>query len=165
MSKNTSNIFESLYRQYYQMIAQMCLGFAKGDFDEANDLSQEVLIHIWNNVGGFKGASSHKTWIYRITVNTCLQHIRKERKTQNLPLIEIENTLIDEQKNIDPDENHKLYKAIGRLNKLDRLVIMMVLEGQDQEVIAEVLGIKSTNVRVKIYRIKKRLKKLLENEK
>ncbi len=164
MSKKEA-LFEAIYQKYYVMISQMCLGFTKGDYDEANDLSQEVLIHIWNNLETYKGASSYKTWIYRITVNTCLQNIRKESKTVKVPLIAIEHTLIDELKVTEPDDNQLLYQAIGQLTKLDRLLIMMVLEDQDQDTIAEVLGIKPTNVRVKIHRIKKRLKKILENEK
>ncbi len=164
MSKKEA-LFETIHQKYYVMISQMCLGFTKGDDDEANDLSQEVLIHIWNKLETYKGASSYKTWIYRITVNTCLQHIRKEKKRTNLPINEVEHLLIDRPETPSLDANKALYNAIGYLNELDRLVIMMVLDGQDQDLIADVLGIKPTNVRVKIHRIKKRLKKIVENEK
>ena len=61
------------------------------------------------------------------------------------------------------DEN-ELYIAIGQLKELDRLIIMMVLEGQDYEDISAVIGINPINTRVKIHRIKKRLKKILNNE-
>ena len=59
------------------MVQQMCLGFVKGDYDKATDLSQEVFIKVWTHLETFKGESSYKTWVYRITVNTCLQLIRK----------------------------------------------------------------------------------------
>ncbi|MDY8137785.1 RNA polymerase sigma factor [Aquimarina sp. 2201CG5-10] len=153
-----------MYSQCYAMVLQMCLGFMKGDKDLAKDLSQEVFINIWNAISGFKGQSTYKTWVYRITVNTCLQYIRKDKKKNRLSIEKVEHALADESQNTIINEDQNLYEAIGKLNELDRLVIMMVLEEQDYDDIAEVIGIKPTNVRVKIHRIKKRLKKILDHE-
>lgn len=164
MSKKQRLLFDQIYEQCYAMVLQMCLGFVKGDKDIANDISQEVFINIWNAVDKFKGQSSYKTWVYRITVNTCLQYLRKEKNKKQLSLEKVEHTLVSDIKTSDNDPNSKLYRAIGKLEELDRLLIMMVLEGQDYDTISEVLGIKPTNVRVKIHRIKKRLKKILDHE-
>ncbi len=164
MSKQDQQLFENIYQKCFPMVLQMCLGFMKGDKDLANDLSQEVFINIWNAVDGFKGQSTYKTWVYRITVNTCLQYIRKEKKKNKLSLEKVEHILVDESKDPNTDQNQGLYRAIGKLEELDRLIIMMVLEGQDYDTISGVLGIKPTNVRVKIHRIKKRLKKILDHE-
>ncbi|WP_103070452.1 RNA polymerase sigma factor [Aquimarina sediminis] len=164
MSKKNQKLFETVYHECYPMVKQMCLGFMKGDIDIANDLSQEVFINIWNALENFKGQSTHKTWVYRITVNTCLQYIRKEKKKKRLSLEKIEHTMIHEPQHSDSSPEKGLYKAIGQLEELDRLIIMMVLEGQDYDTISNVLGIKPTNVRVKIHRIKKRLKKILDHE-
>lgn len=146
------------------MVFQMCLGFVKGDYDVARDLSQEIFIIIWNKQDSFLGKSSYKTWIYRITVNTCLQHIRREKKKFQLPASEI---VQETSENYDDEAQVKkmaLYKAIGQLKELDRLIIIMVLEGQNNKEIAEILGINETNVRVKVHRIKNRLKKSLRHE-
>ena len=70
------SLFESLHLQYYAMVLQMSLGYMKGDSELARDMAQEVFINIWNALAKFKGESSYKTWIYRITVNTCLLYIR-----------------------------------------------------------------------------------------
>ncbi|WP_299261155.1 RNA polymerase sigma factor [uncultured Aquimarina sp.] len=164
MSKKNQQLFETIYRQCYPMVSQMCLGYMKGDHDLANDLSQEVFINIWNAMGSFMGKSSHKTWVYRITVNTCLQHIRKEKRKTKIPIEKVEYALIEEFSESTSDQNQSLYLAIGALEELDRLLIMMVLDGQDYDTISEVMGVKPTNVRVKIHRIKKRLKKILDNE-
>jgi len=163
MKKNKNESFETIYHQHHPMVLQMCLGFVKGDKDTANDLSQEIFISVWNNLDKFRGASSYKTWIYRITVNTCLQHVKKEK---SVPIFGIENqTSFVETEKIANDNFHKLYDAIGQLKKIDRLIIMMVLENQDYDSISEVIGIKPTNVRVKIHRIKKRLESILKNNK
>ena len=146
------------------MVMQMCLGFSQGDSDKANDLTQETFIKVWKHLESFKGQSSYKTWIYRITVNTCLQLIKKEKRKSSLPIETVAHKLTTEPSNDLTEESMRLYKAIGQLNKIDRLVIMMVLEGQEYEDIAEVIGIQPTNLRVKIHRIKKRLKKILSHE-
>ena len=163
MKNNKNKPFETIYHQHHPMVLQMCLGFVKGDKDTANDLSQEIFISVWNNLEKFRGASSYKTWIYRITVNTCLQYVKKDKKERTISTFEIENqassTETENATNLNAPE---LYKAIGQLKKIDRLIIMMVLENQDYDNISEIIGIKPTNVRVKIHRIKKRLETILK---
>ncbi|MDY0199946.1 MAG: sigma-70 family RNA polymerase sigma factor [Bacteroidales bacterium] len=164
MLKNNNTLFESVYDQHHPMVLQMCLGFVKGDSSTAKDLSQEIFIVVWNNLSKFKGASSYKTWIYRITVNTCLQFVKKDGKVKTVPTTEIENKAsVAEDGSTENNNIPQLYKAIGELNEVDRLIIMMVLENQDYDCISEVLGIKPTNVRVKIHRIKKRLEIILKS--
>lgn len=157
------DLFESLHKQYYAMVHQMCLGFVKGDYDVASDLSQEVFIIIWKKLDTFREASTHKTWIYRITVNKCLEFIRKEKNKKTIPISTFEYELKVENNESEINDGNELYIAIGQLKELDRLIIMMVLEGQDYEDISEVIGINPINTRVKIHRIKKRLKKILNN--
>ena len=159
MNSNKS-LFETLYRAHHAMVYQMCMGFMKGDHDTANDLSQEVFINIWNALSGFRNESSYKTWIYRITANTCLQQIRKEKKKQRVSIGEGFDVA---ERVSTTEENHlRLYKAVGQLDEVDRLIMMMVLDEVEYEEIAKVIGINDTNLRVKIHRIKKRLKELLQ---
>ncbi len=165
MKKSRTKLFETIYHQHQPMVLQMCLGFVKGDKDIANDLLQETFISVWDNLNKFKGVSTYKTWIYRITVNTCLQYIKKEKKERTYPISEIDiQTPIANNENITNPNIQRLYKAIGQLKKIDRLIIMMVLENQDYDSISEIIGIKPTNVRVKIHRIKKRLETILKNQ-
>ncbi|MFB1040633.1 MAG: RNA polymerase sigma factor [Polaribacter sp.] len=164
MKKSRTQLFETIYHQHKPMVLQMCLGFVKGDKDIASDLLQEVFISVWSNLEKFKGASTFKTWIYRITVNTCLQYIKKEKKERTYPISEIENKIsVTKNENVTNPNIQKLYNAIGQLKKIDRLIIMMVLENQDYDSISEIIGIKPTNLRVKIHRIKKRLETILKN--
>ena len=158
---NTKSLFETLYKEHHAMVYQMCMGFMKGDRDMASDLSQEIFINIWNALRQFKNESSHKTWIYRITVNTCLQQIRKEKNKKRVSIGEGFD-LADVPVN-PAEENHlRLYRAVGQLEEVDRLIIMMVLEEVGYDEIARVIGISDANLRVKIHRIKKALKELLQ---
>lgn len=155
--------FESLHAQYHVMVQQMCLGFVHGDREVARDLAQEVFINVWNALEQFRGSAAPKTWIYRITVNTCLQHIRKGKGKHNVSLGELEH-LPEASDGTATSGHQNLYRAIGKLNEVDRLIIMMVLDELDYEDIANVVGLTPGNLRVKIHRIKKRLKNLLEHE-
>ena len=167
MKTNKNVRFESIYQEHHAMVMQMCLGFVKGDRDIANDLLQEIFIRIWNHLDNFKGLSTYKTWIYKITVNSCLQYVRTQNKKQTFSITNLDiETPEDSQNEENTSENSvsHLYKAIGQLKELDRLLIMMVLDNQDYDTIGEVIGINATNVRVKIHRIKKRLKNILEKD-
>lgn len=161
MSGN-KDLFDSIYNDYHAMVFQMCRGFMRGDTDLATDLTQEVFINTWSALSKFNHAASLKTWIYRITVNTCLKYIRDKKDMQAIPmdgnqvLLKIESV---------PETNHEsLYWAIGQLKEVDRLIIMMVLDDLEYEEISKVIGISEGNLRVKISRIKKNLKKIMENE-
>ncbi len=168
MPNNKNAHFESIYKQHHPMVLQMCLGFVKGDLDTAKDVAQEVFISVFNNLEKFRGASTYKTWIYRITVNSCLQYVKKEKKQKKYPITKtVAQSATEESETSNSKSIPDLYKAIGQLNKIDRLIIMMVLENEDYDNISNVIGIKPTNVRVKIHRIKKQLKTILnsnENE-
>lgn len=68
------------------------------------------------------------------------------------------------QNSTEVDKNYaSLYQAIGKLNEIDRLTIMLVLDELSHDEIAEIMGINPTNLRVKIHRIKKKLKELLQD--
>lgn len=161
---NNPGLFETLHRNYQPMVLQMCLGFMKGDLDLAKDLSQEVFINTWKALDKFNNASSYKTWIYRITVNTCLKYIRDRKDANNVSINEDHAYMAEESVQPAGVQYQGLYQAIGRLSEVDRLIIMMVLDEVEYLEISNIIGTSEGNLRVKIHRIKKQLKKILENE-
>ena len=156
--------FKMLHSQYLAMVMNMCRGFMKGDMDMASDLVQEVFINVWNALPGYRTEASYKTWIYRITVNTCLLQIRKDKNKIKVPLEVAVNTIEQNANTAQVDNEKILYRAIGQLDEVERLTIMMVLEEVEYEEIARIMGITENNLRVKIHRIKTKLKNLIENE-
>lgn len=164
MSGNKA-LFEALYRDYHALVLQLCKGFMKGDEHQAHDLSQEVFINIWRSLGGYRHEAGYKTWIYRITVNTCLKYIRDRKMKQSLPLNEeLFVVPTDEPLPAAGKPYEMLYRAIGALKEVDRLIIMMVLDEVSYEEISGIMGMSEGTVRVRISRIKKNLKQLIENE-
>jgi RNA polymerase sigma factor (sigma-70 family) len=162
MPTTNTELFTSLHRDYYAMVLQVCKGFVKGDMDIAKDLTQDVFVNTWNALEKFKGASSYKTWIYRITVNTCLKHIRDRKDQEKISIEKMQHH--PAEKPASDGATHELYGPIGQLAEVDRLIIMMVLDELDYEEIAAVMGISSVNLRVKIHRIKKQLKQILDHD-
>lgn len=162
MSDNKS-VFESLHKEYRPMVLQMCMGFMKGDTDVSADLTQEIFINVWNALEKFKGESSYKTWIYRITVNSCLKYIRDRKDKSNLSIDVAENKSEQDPSHA-ADATQMLYHAIGQLHEVDRLIIMMVLDELEYSEISRIIGIREVNLRVKIHRIKKSLKQIMEHE-
>src|ERR1700754_1965073 len=110
------SVFETLHTSYHAMVLQMCRGFMKGDNDLAADLTQDIFVNAWNALPNFRNESSHKTWIYRITVNTCLQHIRKSKNKARVPF-EHAGVIIDQSDNAD-EQTKKLMNAIGQLENV-----------------------------------------------
>jgi RNA polymerase sigma factor (sigma-70 family) len=161
MSTALRSQFESLHMKYYSMVLNLCRGFVKGDRDQALDLCQEVFVNTWNSLPSFRGESSEKTWIYRITINTCLMWIRKEKSKAVFERQGVYTEAIAD--NPSSTERHEqLYQAIGKLEEVDRLVIMMVLDELEYDEISRVLGITENNLRVKVHRIRQRLKSMIK---
>ena len=164
MNKAYSSTFKTLHSEYHRMVLNLCRGFMKGDVDMARDLVQDVFINVWNALPKYRAEASYKTWIYRIAVNTCLLQIRKEKNKLNVPLEEAFHSTETDANTTQLDNEQILYRAIGRLDEVERLIIMMVLEEVEYEEISRIIGITENNLRVKIHRIRTKLKTLIEDE-
>ena len=83
----TESEFQTLVLENQDRVYNTCLGFMK-DAEEAKDMSQEVFIHVYQNIKKFKGESLLSTWIYRITVNKCLEEMRKKGRQKRAAHLE-----------------------------------------------------------------------------
>lgn len=122
----------------------------------ADDLLQEIFIKVWQNYEKFRGESQISTWIYRIAMNTCLQHLRSDKSKYKA---DIDKTVLVREEETDEKEQQiqLLYKCIRELSEADRVIITLLLEEVPYNEIAEVTAISEGNLRVKIHRIKQQL--------
>ncbi len=160
--KEQKEKFTAIYNEYRAMVMQVCMGFVNGDIELASDLMQDIFINVWNALPGYRGDASYKTWIYRITVNSCLGYIRKHRGIYKVSYENNKETGMNFTEEVEKNSYGTLYKAIGKLSEIDRLIIMMVLDEMEYDEISKVMGISYTTLRVKIHRIKERLKKIIK---
>jgi RNA polymerase sigma-70 factor (ECF subfamily) len=70
--------FHELYQEHHRGVYSICYRMTQ-NISEAEDLTQEVFIRLFRNIGSFRGESTFKTWLHRITVNHVLMHFRKRR--------------------------------------------------------------------------------------
>lgn len=133
-----------------------------------SDLEQEILIQLWNSFKKFDGRVKISTWIYKIALNTAISQYRKEKKRIDKPmnLDKYVISLPNIEYNPEIDEALAvLLKLIGQLSILDKALMMLYLDNYKHKDIAEILGISESNVATKIGRIKKSLKKQINNYK
>jgi RNA polymerase sigma-70 factor (ECF subfamily) len=70
--------FQKLYQTHHPRVHSICLRMTR-DIAEAEDLTQEVFIHLFRAIGTFRGESAFTTWLHRLTVNHVLMHFRKRK--------------------------------------------------------------------------------------
>ena len=149
--------FAQIIKQNKSTIYTVCYMFSK-DADEVNDLFQEAVINMWRGFEGFENRSNVKTWIYRVALNTCISLDRKNRRTSSEPLSMDINLFEDHD--ADSRQVDMLHKRISRLQPFDRAIVLLWLENMPYEEIGQVVGITTTSVATRLYRIKEQLKKM-----
>ena len=160
--ENKQAIFDELFSRYRDWIYRLCFSYTRSEA-EAEDLVQECFSKVWLNLSGFQHRSDYSTWIYRIAANTCLMQLRKEKNNLVEYREQLQDKASEERSNDKEQQSENLYRAIGQLGEMDRLIISMVLEDIPQKQIGDVLGITENNVNVKVFRIKRQLKEILLN--
>jgi len=155
--------FEKIYQENYQRVIRICMGYVKGDEDLAKDLTQEVFIKVWRQLNSFRNESSISTWIYRITVNTCLLQLRNKKFLKRADAIERLTEVEEEGHPSKENQLKQMYKCIDKLSKDNKGIILLELEGLPQKEIAEIMGLSHEAVRVRVHRIKNSLTKCVNN--
>lgn len=128
-----------------------------------DDLFQEISIQLWQAYPKFRGESKFSTWMYRVALNTAITSYRKEKRYKHqMDISNFPNALIAEP--YDGTSDHQmttLYQAIGELNDIDKALVLLYLEDKNYQEISETLGISEVNARVKMNRIKKKIKTMI----
>ena len=129
---------------------------------DRNDIYQEVLYNAWRGINSFQGISKFSTWLYQVALNTILTYNRTSKKT-SLANNDVEDLIVPVAPQTEKKEEvQRLYQAIRKLVETDRIIITLHLEGYDNPEIADILGISSNYVGVKLFRIKNQLQTFLK---
>ena len=161
IDKRLTDEFLELVEENKKLIYKVSHMYCENTTDK-KDLFQEIIANLWKAYPDFKGNSKISTWIYRISINTAISWIRDYARNNN----HIEYTNMIPQIQDDPtidDLYEQLYCAIGILNKLDKALLLLQLDGYSYDEISELIGLTKTNVATKLNRIKMKLKDYLSN--
>lgn len=152
--------FEDILGKHNAIIFKVAKSYCYNDYE---DLYQEILVQLWRSYQSFRGNSKISTWIYRVALNTALTYKRKNNNSY-VSIDKVSN-LHDDNKESNSESNlqkiNLLYKCINELKADYKALIILQLEGYDYEEIADIVGISTNNVGVKLNRIKYRLQALL----
>jgi len=153
--------FTKMVREYRSTIYSVCYFFSDNP-TEVDDLFQEVLVNLWKGYPDFRNESSLKTWIWRISLNTCCSIQKRERR--NVPTVPL---LIDKDLFSESEQAGRqvkmLYDRINKLEVFDRAIILLWLESMSYDEIGAIVGISTSAVTSRLFRIKEQLKSMSNN--
>ncbi len=130
---------------------------------DAEDVTQEIFVHLYRNIGKFRGDAALSTWVYRVAVNICLKHCQRARP-DSLPFEE--QVLVDDDWKADPAKaaakrelSHQVQDALGQLSPLHQdVVILHELHGLTYQECAEALEIPVGTVKSRLFNAFRRLR-------
>lgn len=163
-----THAFSVLVERYKDLVFTLALRMLKNR-EEAEEVSQDTFIKVFKKLNSFKGDSKFSTWIYKVAYNACLDRLKTYKKEYN-------NVTIDEfnahkiktlENAFDAMVENERAKAIQRCLELlpsedSALLTLFYFEEQSLEEIAAVMGITANNVKVKLFRSRKKMASVLE---
>ncbi|WP_299583249.1 RNA polymerase sigma factor [uncultured Sunxiuqinia sp.] len=156
--------FVKIISQNQGIIHKVCSIYCDSEEDR-RDLFQEILAQLWKSFPSFRSEAKFSTWMYRVALNTAITSFKKNKRQPDKSAIEIGNfQLAEEEYDHEMEEQIKLlHQAIANLSGVEKSIVLLYLENKKYEEIAEITGITQNYVRVKMNRIKKKLKKYMNN--
>ncbi|NAS11659.1 RNA polymerase sigma factor [Poritiphilus flavus] len=169
--------YSQLLDEYQQKVFSTCLSFVPNR-EDAEDISQEVFVEVFNSVGKFNGRSKLGTWIYRIAVNKSLEFIRKKNTKKRFGFMQSlsGNVVPVDRSSYFTEFNHPgiqlenkertelLFRAIDQLPEAQKVVFTLHrIDGMSHKEVAEITKKSISSVESIMFRAKKNLQKILYN--
>ncbi|PWI31428.1 RNA polymerase [Flavobacteriaceae bacterium LYZ1037] len=168
ITEGDTNAFAILVDRYKDLVFTLALRMLKHR-EEAEEVSQDTFIKAYKSLSKFKGDSKFSTWIYKVAYNTCLDRIKKNKRKYNEIAFDeytehqvktidnaLENMVADERKQAIQDCLNLLPNEDGFL------LTLYYFEEQSLDEIAKVVGLTANNVKVKLFRSRKKLMVILK---
>lgn len=164
--------FEKLVLAHQKQVYNLCLRMS-GSPEDAYDLSQEAFIKAWRGLAQYQFGAEFSTWLYRLTRNVCIDHLRRMRRQPSVPLeTEQDGELIElplpdsapgpEERALEGEKQRVLAEALQALPEEHReILILRVVNDLPYDRIAEILGLQLGTVKSRLARARIQLKKIL----
>lgn len=170
-----SNNFEKLYNQYKILVYNLALNYLQ-NIEDAEEITQDVFLQLIRSIEKFKEQSSIKTWIYRITINKCLDFIKQknskkrffdfgkksnsENEILNISTFEHPGILLENQ-----EKSVILFEVINQLSENQKTAFLLSkLDGLSNPEISEIMQLSISAVESLIFRAKTSLKEKLSKK-
>jgi len=162
---DSDNEFIDMLQTYKGIVYKIAKSYTYNTADH-QDLIQEITLQLWKSYGQYNAQFRLTTWIYKISLNVAISFYRKItiRSKYNAPLEEdVIDPSFDASANKQDEIDH-LMKLIHQLDKINRAIIILYLDGVSHTDIAHILDISTSNVGTKIQRIKSSLEQQMKEE-
>ena len=173
LQQGDEQAFKKLVDEWQDMVYNTAVSIVQNE-DDADDITQDVFIQVYQSVGSFKGESKFSTWLYRIVISKSLDHVKKKKRKKRFGFVQSLFGNAQEEA-IHPEEfNHpgilmenreraaELFKAMEQLPDNQRIAFTLhKLEAQKHQDIAAIMNISLTAVESLIARAKANLRKTL----
>ena len=165
-----TSAFAILVDRYKDLVFTLAYKMLKNR-EEAEEIAQDTFIKVYKSVGKFKGDSKFSTWVYKVTYNTCLDYLKKKKRGINITYIE--DFDLQQLKTLDKisnaiDEKEKNQLIHDCLNVLPSeeafLLTLFYFEQQSTEEIAKIMDTNANNIKIKLYRTRKKMALLLRQK-
>ncbi len=162
--------FSVLVDRYKGLVFSLAMQMLKNK-EEAEEVSQDSFIKVFKKLEKFKGDSKFSTWIYRVTYNTCLDRLKSNKRMLNTVAINEftehnVKTLDNALSQLEAKERKQAIQDCLQLLPADdcALLTLYYFDELSLEEIAKIIGIKANNVKVKLFRSRKKLTTILQNK-
>jgi len=158
------NAYALLVDKYKDRVFSLVLGIVR-QRELAEEVAQDIFVKAFQSLGKFRKDASFSTWIYRIAYNSAISETRKKKRFFKHS-DQLENTLQlipeNEEENVDEQKNKLLEQAIRELAPEENLLVTLYyFEEKSVEEISQSTGLSQSNVKVKLFRLRNKLKEYL----
>ena len=163
----STTAIEHLYRRHRERVYAVCLRMTRNP-TEAEDLTQDVFIHLLRNIGSFRGESQFTTWLHRLTTNLVLMYFRRRATRKAQCLGELDGTVSIAPARKDDAGRQLVDKialdaALAQLPPGSRSVLQLFdIEGYSHEEIANRLGFSVGTSKSQLHRGRMKVRRLLK---
>ena len=162
------NAYALLVDKYKDRVFSLALGIVHNR-ELAEEIAQDAFVKAFSSLKKFRKEAGFSTWIYRITYNTAISEIRKKKHSSKLVDEQFENLVTIKENDAteafeEKETKHKLIeKAIKSLTPDERLMITLYYyEENTVQQISKATGFTASNVKVKLFRLRNKLKEIVE---
>ena len=151
----TQEIFIQYIKEHEALIYKIARVYSATP-EDLEDLYQEIVYQAWKSFASFRQDSRFSTWLYRIALNTSITHSARSKRSSVQELGDIHIHYADPHLE---EQVEMLYSEVSRLDKIEKAIVLLYLEGRSYEEIASITGFSATNIGTRLSRIRLKLKK------
>ena len=169
--RGDSQALEKVVRQYQSQVYNLAYGML-GNPEDAQDIAQDVFFNVWQKIDQFKFKSRFSTWLYRITMNRCINERNRRRRRQTTPMemddsqgwMPVDSATPEKHALLAEQQEH-LQAALGQLkDKYRTILILREMENLSYMELSEVLGCSVGRVKSRLHEARTALRKILKQK-